>query len=444
MTRVVRGALAVLPFTLFLYAVATLSSMAGMEIFSWLSAAVVIFVLLWQIPLKKEDRLPLTIVPAIDLALVGIILVVAIGAALAEPGGAGFVTIIGRVRWILLFFFIRTGLSWIWSERFSMILSFLIGLCMVIAIYSIIQHFTGIDILRDSQRAVIPFTYALGSRIAYRVSGLLDSPMTWAHAAAMFVCYPAALFFLRARRYTGYHWWLAASVVLIGLSVILTFTRGAWISTAIALLIVGLYAGRRAVGLAVLGLAVVGGIIYGISPNVRARIALTFDPNYTSNIERMNIWNANIQMYKDHPLVGVGYGENERLIGTYYERMGITDSLKGHAHSTYFQWLSGTGALGFTLFMVFILGMLWMSHRLWMMIPRERLEDRALVLGAIGSQVAMHVGGLTECNFKDAEVNHQFMFTLAMVWTLYHIYASEHHLRIVRPKSDRGLHQGAV
>ncbi len=425
-----------LPYALFMYALATLTSMAGMEIFGWLSIAMILSVLLMLVRRPVNERPPFPFLPIIDGVLIAMIVVVAVGALLSEPGGSGFVTIIGRVRWIIIFMMIRTGLTWIWSDRFSMIMTFLVGVFTVIAAYAIVQHFTGIDLIRDSQRAVPPFYYGNG-HLAYRVPGLFSSPMTWGHAAAMFICYPAALYFLKVRRHSGYHRFFGASVLLIGISIVLSFTRGAWVSTAVALLVVGLLSGRRAFLSAILGLAVVGGAIYALSPDVRARVAVTFDPNYASNLERMTIWKANWEMFKDRPVIGVGYGENERLIGSYYERMGIQNSLKGHAHSNYFQWLSGTGSLGFILYMAFVLGLLILSGRLWWMIPRERLEDRAIVLGAIGSQVAMHVGGLTECNFKDAEVNHQFIFSLAVVWALYQVYAQEDGLRIVRPKNER-------
>ncbi len=425
-----------LPIALFLYALATLTSMAGMEIFGWLSITMILSVVIMQCRRPVNERPPFPFIPLIDGVLVAMILVVAIGALLTEPGGPGFVKIIGRVRWIIIFMVIRTGLTWIWSDRFSMIMTFLVGIFTLIAAYAIVQHFTGIDLIRDSQRAVPPFYYGSG-QLAYRVSGLFSSPMTWGHAAAMFICYPAALYFLRVRRHSGYHWFFGVSVLLIGISIVLSFTRGAWVSTAVALLVVGLLSGRRAFLGAIVGLAVVGGTIYAVSPDVRARVAVTFDPNYASNLERITIWRANWEMFKERPIIGVGYGENERLIGGYYDRMGIQNSLKGHAHSNYFQWLSGTGSLGFILYILFVLGLLILSGRLWWMIPPERLEDRAIVLGVIGSQVAMHVGGLTECNFKDAEVNHQFMFSLAVIWALYQVYAQEDGLRIVRPKNER-------
>jgi hypothetical protein len=76
------------------------------------------------------------------------------------------------------------------------------------------------------------------------------------------------------------------------------------------------------------------------------------------------------------------------------------------------------------------------SHRLLRMIP-ERFEwHRALVLGAIGAQVFLHVGGLTEPSFKHAEVKHMFLFILALVATIYCKYRNEHTLLIRRPANE--------
>ena len=73
--------------------------------------------------------------------------------------------------------------------------------------------------------------------------------------------------------------------------------------------------------------------------------------------------------------------------------------------------------------MLFILTFLLMTHRLWLDIPETHFWHRVIVLGALGAQISLHTGGVTQWNFGDAEVNHLFVFVLAMVAFLAEKYA---------------------
>ena len=90
--------------------------------------------------------------------------------------------------------------------------------------------------------------------------------------------------------------------------------------------------------------------------------------------------------------------------------------------------LSTTGIIGFSCYMFFILAFLLMTHRLWTEVPRSHYWHRVFVLGALGAQVAVHAGGLTQWNFGDPEVNHLFVFILAVV-----AYMNERYLRGIVP-----------
>ena len=56
-----------------------------------------------------------------------------------------------------------------------------------------------------------------------------------------------------------------------------------------------------------------------------------------------------------------------------------------------------------------------MTARLYSTIPSTHYWHRVFALSALGAQLAFHIGGLTQWNFGDAEVQHQFIFWLAIV-----------------------------
>lgn len=84
--------------TLSLYAISLLCSIAGMELFSWLSG---VLGLVYFIKTRQEDKIKLP-----SLKIMGVLwaffLVVVIGAFLAANRGFNPVTIIGDARWVIL------------------------------------------------------------------------------------------------------------------------------------------------------------------------------------------------------------------------------------------------------------------------------------------------------------------------------------------------------
>jgi O-antigen ligase len=136
---------------------------------------------------------------------------------------------------------------------------------------------------------------------------------------------------------------------------------------------------------------------------------------YTSNSDRLFLWKMNLEMFKEYPILGIGYGENESRAGEWAARMGNPEAFTGHAHNNYLQWLAGTGALGFAAYMFFIGFFLYLTVRLWKRLPKELYWARAMTLAALGAQIHLHIGGFTECNFKAGATNHNLMLVLGLV-----------------------------
>src|SRR5690242_4745967 len=100
----------ILPLSLALYTVAILSSMAGMEIFGWLSATLVL-VLLMGGRIRWPEMLPG------DWALVGLLGVVTLGALLNTPEPKSTIDIIGSFRFVPLFLLLRVGILSVWDLK---------------------------------------------------------------------------------------------------------------------------------------------------------------------------------------------------------------------------------------------------------------------------------------------------------------------------------------
>jgi O-antigen ligase len=408
----------ILPWTLGLYSIAVLSTMAGMEIFGWTSAAIVLGLLAY---FKFENRPFENVWFKADWALVVLFVIVVLGAFITAPEpplGWGAVTIIGAARFVFLYFLLRLALLWTWSDRVvPRMIYFLIGLAALIGLYAVFESYTGIDLIRKTNATVTAWGTRADGSTYYRAAGLFDHPLRYCYSVGMCLCFPFAYLLLGTGSKRKWdRLWMALALLAMSAGLLASLARGAWIAVAVAIVIMSFYSGwKRALSTIVLGVVAVG-VVLVARPEIGQRLTTIMDSSNESNSSRIRIWKANIEMFKDHPIIGVGYGQNEALNGVYFKRMGIPDdAFKGHAHNNYLQFLSGTGITGFACYMVFILFYLYLSHSTFMLLPKEDVWSRATVLALLGAQLVLHIGGFTECNFKSAQLTHTFMMCCALL-----------------------------
>lgn len=188
------------------------------------------------------------------------------------------------------------------------------------------------------------------------------------------------------------------AVLLIGLGLGLTGSRGAWLATAVGLAVVAWPGGprvrQRLAVLAVVATLAGGGMIMA-RPDVRAALPHADREALTSG--RDAIWLNTFDIIVDHPILGVGAGAVPAVYTPYRDaRMaagGLHSKPARDPHSHYLQLVAETGPIGLFLFVVGLLLVLRGA-------PRPALA--VLALAAVG---AATVGSIE-----------QKAFWLALVW----------------------------
>jgi putative inorganic carbon (HCO3(-)) transporter len=197
-------------------------------------------------------------------------------------------------------------------------------------------------------------------------------------------------------------------------AIILTVTRGAWVALFAGLAAVCLLIRNKTVLLVsaaavavVLVFAFVSADYYGrsLSP---VRFVRNMDIEAST---RLVLWDISWDLFKKHPLLGVGMGdfstEASKLVGDRRVTT-ITD-----AHNVYLQVLATSGLVGFLPFVLFWVVLLRTLFRF-----KRRLEKGSLewhyAVAAIGVTAAVLFGALTENNVGDEEVFIAFMFILGL------------------------------
>jgi O-antigen ligase len=205
----------------------------------------------------------------------------------------------------------------------------------------------------------------------------------------------------------------ATSVLLV----ILTLTRGVWIASALGISITAMFVPKRVFIYTIISIGVLFSALSFLSPSFNQRVYSTSEDSKTSNNQRRNIWSANFEIFKDHPLIGVGYTLNNERLTEYYDKLNIPQTeLKSHAHNQYLHFAAGTGILGLMMFLIF-LGSIF-RYGILGFIQNQDTLIKSVYLSLLSSFICFVTAGLTESNFSISKNRFFFLFFCAFIVAL--------------------------
>jgi O-antigen ligase len=261
------------------------------------------------------------------------------------------------------------------------------------------------------------FSHLWGDIEGYRVTGTLSDPNYFAQSLIPVLALGFGLFWTARRRAARLcaGW---AMVAALG-CVILTYSRGAVIALAavFALLVVGYRPHRRsAAGVA---LVILAAIPFATSAYVKRletfgkftparQTEVVTEPGFRGRASEML---AGIQMFKDHPLGGVGLGNYETYYQRYARSIGIDPRLEEReAHSLPIEIAAETGVVGLLGFGLLVLAIV---HRVY--IARRRAIDPDDLALATGIGIALS-GYLTSSLFLHDAYQRQLWIVAALAY----------------------------
>ena len=210
--------------------------------------------------------------------------------------------------------------------------------------------------------------------------------------------------------------WFYPAFALLSLTLLLSLTRNAWLGfLAASTVLIAMRRIRWIVALPVVVLIIFLGSILVFPSVVADRISNIFNPNETSNRDRIQMMQSGWQIIRDYPLTGVG----PDMIKVVYPRYRAADSVlrnNQHLHNNVLQMAAENGVL--TLIAWFwLIGMVlidlirWKRHTM-------NLEEQFMIHGTIGIVISLFVAGMFEYNFGDSEIKMLFLvlITIPYAW----------------------------
>ncbi len=208
---------------------------------------------------------------------------------------------------------------------------------------------------------------------------------------------------------------IAAAVTCMAL--VLTQTRSSWLAMFVSGIVLLIVLRRRWVPVYIAVLALL--VLFGPSA-YRDRITTMFDPQYRTNVQRINMMRGGASIFREHPVIGTGPVD---LGDIYREHMppGAVH-VHGHMHNIFLHVAVTLGAVGFATFV-------WLLVAMFIIVGRNLRLDlpppgRALTAGSMGAMTGFIVNGLFDWNFGDAEVLTMMLIIVGLNAAVYRGYGS--------------------
>lgn len=291
------------------------------------------------------------------------------------------------------------------------------------AVWGLIQRAIGINIVDKSDPTMLnlPAAFAHWPRPAInllamingRVIGTRGHPLAYAECLlfnwAFAIC---ILLTCRARECAR---WIAY-LVLIGAALLVSQSRGPWIAAAIIALLAMVMIPSRRSGY-IFGLGALFLVIFATVPVLRNRATSILDRSNFSNKERTHMWRAGWQIWKSHPLLGIGPGSIKAIASDYQTADEKVWGSWGHLHSLYVNTLVERGLAGLLAYLLYLGAFcreLWLAIRRSSGDPWRQTVFKASLLGIVGFLVS----GLTETICNTAVVLMTFYFVAGIALSL--------------------------
>lgn len=254
-----------------------------------------------------------------------------------------------------------------------------------VAAYGVFQYVEGVNSLTSDSKWV---DFAEFPKLKARVYSTLSNPNLLATFLLTAICMATGCLLDRPQqKILKYGLYLVLVVNLTCL--LLTFSRGAWLSLIVVMGLLGVVINIRIlyVLLAVLLMSFVS-----MREILVSRIASVFSQTDTSAALRWAYWDSTLQMIGWNPMLGVGWSAYQYIYPEYDYFINDPQIIIYHAHNMYLNMLAEIGILGGLLYIALFF---YALYRLGKRYAGTR-SDRGCTIAVMASVLVMLLMGITD------------------------------------------------
>ncbi|MEM9292580.1 MAG: O-antigen ligase family protein [Acidobacteriota bacterium] len=249
-----------------------------------------------------------------------------------------------------------------------------------------------------------------------RIRGPLSHYMTF--AGVLLICDCLLLAWIACGQ--GWRrWWAWASLLVLNLALLGSYTRNAWVALGVVIILLLLWRlPRRWLLVAPVSMLLVALVITLLAPSpILQRVASIADLEDPSNYDRLCMTYAGLNMVADRPVLGLGPHMVSEMYPLYRHPTAPRFWVP-HLHNSFLNIAAERGLASLLVFLVLLASS---GRTAWRLLREEGGADgpRAwLHIGVLLTLVAFSVSGLFEDNWADTEVQRLFLFVLALPFCL--------------------------
>ncbi|UCB52505.1 MAG: O-antigen ligase family protein [Candidatus Zixiibacteriota bacterium] len=310
-----------------------------------------------------------------------------------------------REEWLLLIFFLIVN-NVKEEGEVEKLLTILIAVSILVGLYAIWQHYSGMDLYRNE---------SLEPKGGVFISlGFFSHHLTFG-GYFMLTFLLALVLFLRTKRAGLRRIIDFCAPILLGLSLVFSYARSAWLGAVMGILAFGVLKGGKFILLMMVGICVLALLIYVVEPTSWDRVKEINLSKDKPESTRIRLWQTSIRMIKESPVWGVGLGGWGVLFDEY--KVEGVYAATCHPHNDYLNVAVNTGLLGLLAYLSIWSVFLYSTVRSVLKNTSSGLA-RSVQMGGIAAIVAFLFAGLLQCYYTDAEVNMLLMFILGLTTVL--------------------------
>jgi O-antigen ligase len=272
----------------------------------------------------------------------------------------------------------------------------------IVALYAIWQHYTGIDLIRHKPLdQLLPYG-------KFRSPGFFDLSLTYAfHSMVIGIVSFCLASYAKKTSWKIFYFTVSALCVTGNL---FSYTRSTLYAQVFAFILFFIFSKSRhklKEGLAVAGYFVA---IYLIDPGILGRSIMAVKAGSLQQADiRSIIWSTSFNIFKDHPVFGIGFGNFPEFYRSYLK---IPSEIFGHAHNDFLNVAVNAGIIGLLAFI--FLWVILLKNLLRRYKEKKEGYQKALILGGVLTLFAYLLASQFQCYYTAAIDNMLLFFFLGL------------------------------